>query len=598
MHSDDIPSWVSDAMGRARRQEDWQRLADRYQSSLVSTSTIAAPQHPRFVARKMRGVYYTPAPLAERLVDHTLGPILDQVRQMLLDDSCKPEQLTQALDQIIGLRVMDPACGTGTFLVAVLDKLWRFYQWINVQLGRVAVDPQASLAQIVGVEIDPVAVEICRQRIADLAGARGCTLPQVEVLCADALRSDQLPRADIILANPPFEVLTNFAHNPQAAETARWVRSSQRFPLSGRGQINLYRLFLERCLQHIPAGGSLGIVLPLSFVGDLQGVELRRALFEETCLESLTLIPEHSRAFAGVTQGVALLVARKGGSTVGVRVERYTAADTQGSGTHSLVSSNLVKALSPDRWVIPRCHSRLVPTLERLSRLPSLVGGGDWQPVASVHVGELDQTIHRRYISDRPTERLLVRGEHMGGRYLLRLEEGGSARYVDPAFIEAGVASGSKRNHLENERLIFQGIANLGLMRRLRFALCPAGVVLGNSVNYLSLPDPGEEQVYYYLGLLNSQLMNWRFATTSYGNNVSNYEIGQLPIIRYSDAGRTAESIATAARGLTVLAAKRQLLTPAAMELDRRIDRLIYGLYEISELERELIESDLQLREV
>ncbi len=186
---------------------------------------------------------------------------------------------------------------------------------------------------------------------------------------------------------------------------------------------------------------------------------------------------------------------------------------------------------------------------------------------------------------------MLIRGEHMGERYSVSLEEEGRARYVDPAFAETGLTSRRKRADLETDRLVFQGIANLGLARRLRFALCPAGVVLGNSVNYLSLRDHEEERLYYYLGLLNSRLLNWRFGATSYGNNVSNFEIGQLPIVSYIEAGPEGKEIALIARQLARMAQTQQLKTSEAMELDRRLDRLIYGIYEITKAEQELIES-------
>ncbi|MGE5654478.1 MAG: N-6 DNA methylase [Bacillota bacterium] len=591
MREEKVPSWVQDAIDDAQKPEDWQRLSERYQDSLEIASTEAAEQRPRFIARKLGGVYYTPEPLVQRLVEDTIGHILASARQKVAVYQGESGQLTDVIHQVRSLRVLDPACGVGSFLVAACERLCQFYQWLNHETKGLMVDPAEAFGQVVGVEIDPVAAEICRQRIVDLGSSIGCDTVRVEIICADALRCGRLPDANIILTNPPFEVLTNFASNPKAADTAKWVRSSHQYPLSSRGQINLYRLFLERCAAHLPSGGSLGIILPLSFMGDLQSAKLRRYLLTETRLESVTMISEHSRAFSSAAQGVAVLVARKGETTKRVTVEQLASLRSDSTATQrSLLDIEVIKALSPDLWVLPHCHPGLVPTLQRMSRYPKLKDCGGSTGLAEVLVGELDQTIHRHYISDKPTEMMLVRGEHMGERYYVSLEASGKARFVDPAFLQR-CASATKRAHLVNQRLIFQGIANLGLVRRLRFALCPAGVVLGNSVNYLALYGSEEEQIYYYLGLLNSQLMNWRYCITSYGNNISNYEIGQLPIITYDQAGSEAREVAMIARQLTDLARTSQFQTAAAKELDQRMDRLIYRIYDINRAEQELIES-------
>lgn len=588
-----IPSWVHNAMKDARQPEDWQRLGERYQSSLES-HTCDVDMPPRLGRRKVRGVYYTPEPLVERLVEATLGPILAPVYQMAAKiRSRNTSYLNQVLGQVTHLRILDPACGTGAFLVVACDRLWQFYRWFNHEMQGKVVDPAIALRQIVGVEIDPVAAEICRRRISEMGTALGCEAVSTQIICADALRLDSLPDANIILTNPPFEVLTNFAAHPQAAATTQWIRRSGKFPLSSRGQINLYRLFLERSIQHLLDGGALGIVLPLSFMGDRQGAALRRALLNDNHLERVTLIAEHQRAFAGATQGVALLVARMGQSPADVTVEQHSDIDgDKAQSRRSVVGINLIRSLSQDLYMLPHCHPKLLPALERMSQHPALAGDDQHVPVAEVHVGELDQTVHRSHISDQPTDVMLVRGEHMGERYVVNLEACGPGRYVSAAFLRAGVASATKSRHRERQRVIFQGIANLRLAHRLRFALCPAGVVLGNSVNYLALHDDEEEQLHYYLGVLNSKLLNWRFCVTSYGNNVGNYEIGLLPIIRYAQAGTAGQEIASLTRRLSRLADLRQMETVEAMELDRRLDRLIYGIYEITEGEQAIIEAE------
>ena len=57
---------------------------------------------------------------------------------------------------------------------------------------------------------------------------------------------------------------------------------------------------------------------------------------------------------------------------------------------------------------------------------------------------------------------------------------------------------------------------------------CQKNDILGNSCNYITVPDALLNKVYV---LLNSALLNWRFKITSTNNHINNYELGELPII-------------------------------------------------------------------
>src|SRR5688572_18306432 len=61
-------------------------------------------------ARRAAGVYYTPRPLVDHVVAETLGPLL--------------EGETPAR---VKLRVIDPSCGSGAFLVGAYEFLLEWY---------------------------------------------------------------------------------------------------------------------------------------------------------------------------------------------------------------------------------------------------------------------------------------------------------------------------------------------------------------------------------------------------------------------------------------------------------------------------------------
>ena len=107
--------------------------------------------------RKTTGSYYTPTSLVDCLLDSALDPVLDEVRT-------KPDPEQAILD----LKVCDPACGSGHFLVAAARRIAR--RLASVRSGDDEPSPrdvQKALRDVVGrciygVDLNPMAVELCK----------------------------------------------------------------------------------------------------------------------------------------------------------------------------------------------------------------------------------------------------------------------------------------------------------------------------------------------------------------------------------------------------------------------------------------------------
>jgi hypothetical protein len=107
--------------------------------------------------RKTTGSFYTPTSLISCLLDSALDPV---VQEALKAD--KPEAA------LLDLKVCDPACGSGHFLVAAAHRIAR--QLASVRTGDPEPSPDATRAAlrdvishcIFGVDINPMAVELCK----------------------------------------------------------------------------------------------------------------------------------------------------------------------------------------------------------------------------------------------------------------------------------------------------------------------------------------------------------------------------------------------------------------------------------------------------
>ncbi|MFN7989778.1 MAG: N-6 DNA methylase [Thermoanaerobaculia bacterium] len=107
--------------------------------------------------RKTTGSYYTPTSLIECLLDSALDPVLDEAAR-----AADPEKA------LLALKVCDPACGSGHFLIAAAHRLAR--RLASVRTGEDEPDPSATrtaLRDVIGhclygVDLNPMAAELCR----------------------------------------------------------------------------------------------------------------------------------------------------------------------------------------------------------------------------------------------------------------------------------------------------------------------------------------------------------------------------------------------------------------------------------------------------
>ena len=137
----------------------YERVLDLDPAALADagSSPAAWSAHRHSRRRKETGTFYTPQPLAEFVVRRTLAPLVRGA----------------TADQILALRVVDPAMGSGAFLVAACRFLSRAYETALVDEGRCAETDldEAERANIrrtiagrclAGVDSNPVAVQLAR----------------------------------------------------------------------------------------------------------------------------------------------------------------------------------------------------------------------------------------------------------------------------------------------------------------------------------------------------------------------------------------------------------------------------------------------------
>jgi len=141
--------------------------------------------------RKATGSYYTPEYVVEYIVDETLGPLVEEIRQDLVSQSADTTHSREGgfaeefAEQIFDLTVLDPAMGSGHFPVNAVDYLAREIIDAQERQDRQALDTEGEevrsprteegelrdinwarrkVAQrcIYGVDVNPLATELAK----------------------------------------------------------------------------------------------------------------------------------------------------------------------------------------------------------------------------------------------------------------------------------------------------------------------------------------------------------------------------------------------------------------------------------------------------
>jgi len=484
------------------------------------------------VRRRRSGLFFTPDWMAGRLAEMAVGG--------------RPSQ-SGGRSPGRGLKILDPACGSGRLLLAVVRLLASGLSPGSPERG--AAVREIISAGIRGIDIDPIAVQIARTELWLLADPERGPLPglSTSIVVGDAiggpLRGGRRSRGaldwerafpqavgggrgfDAVIANPPFEVLKGFARRQGLAGYVERIRRSG-YELALYGSLNTYRLFLERSLELLRPGGRLAIVLPFGFMTDKTAAPLRAHMLRAGWIRRLESYPESARTFEGVGQSVVLL----GGVKETPALKEVVVVEGGDENAEWRVSIDDLEALDSEQLPVPILAVSALDLAARLRRVnPSTLG-----EFAEGRVGEVDQTFYRRFMLSRPGKGLLVRGTHLAP-YRANLDGGDpTERWLDAEGFAAARAAGRWKQDLESERVVQTGIVNIEARRRFVAALVPAGVFLGNSLNYwVPRTRDGwdlESANGYLLGLLNSTPCEWRFRLTSSNNNVNLYEVRSLPL--------------------------------------------------------------------
>lgn len=372
--------------------------------------------------KKAGGVYYTPAYIVEYIVKETVGKLIA---------GKSPEEISP-------LRILDPACGSGSFLLGAYQLLldyhldWyvehlhapqtrdRIYQTTQGWRLTTAEKKRILLNNIYGVDIDRQAVEVTKLSLLlkvledetqeslgkQLALFKEPALPHLDanIRCGNSLIGldyfaeqlmpdpDERRRVnpmdwerefpgimrnggfDCVIGNPPY-VRIQMMKEWAPREVELY---KQKYAAASAGNYDLYVVFVEKGLSLLKPWGRLGFILPHKFFNAQYGAPLRELIARGKYLGHVVHFGDQ-QVFRGATTYTCLLFLDKAGSKACrvVKVEDLAAWRTNGKALEGTIPAEKITGAE---WNFAVGTSAVL--FEKLRQMPVKLGD-----VAKIFVG-------------------------------------------------------------------------------------------------------------------------------------------------------------------------------------------------------------------
>ena len=307
-------------------------IYERFLGKIVNATSKRVTIEEKPEVRKAGGVYYTPQYIVNYIVDNTIGKLIE---------GKTPRQISK-------MRFADIACGSGSFLITVFDKLLEYHKkWYQANPvlakkdGCVLLDDawrltllqkqKILLNNIYGVDIDQQAVEVTQlslylKLLEDETTAtandtwvlfKEKLLPNLSknIVCGNSLIGTDIlsgnlfdfneekklkpmnfenvfPEVmsgggfDAIVGNPPYRMM-----QPHNTELSILKYFKEKFNIA-EFKIDLFHLFIQQSIIKLKNKGLLGYITPSSLLNNVYVENLRLWILENCKINKISLTKE------------------------------------------------------------------------------------------------------------------------------------------------------------------------------------------------------------------------------------------------------------------------------------------------------------------
>ncbi len=300
--------------------------------------------------RKKDGIFYTPKYITKYIVENSIKNWLDDKRKELGEDKLPElseadfeikysskksderiysknykkhiEFWTKYREAVKNIKIVDPACGSGAFLITAFEYLLNYNNYLNDKIFDLTgtkdlfSDTTKEILQnnIFGVDLNKESVEITKLSLWLKTANKNKTLATLEnnIKCGNSLIDDveivgelafnwekEFPQVfenggfDVVVGNPPY-VFTR--DNFSELEKSYYIKEYR----SSTYKINTYILFMEKSFKLLKNKGYSSMIVPNSWLMMYSGKGIREYILENTKLLEIVNLEGHSFENANV----------------------------------------------------------------------------------------------------------------------------------------------------------------------------------------------------------------------------------------------------------------------------------------------------------
>ncbi|MEK0336466.1 MAG: N-6 DNA methylase, partial [Nitrosopumilus sp.] len=605
-----------------------------YEQFLGKTIRLTKAHHAKIEekpeVRKAGGVYYTPKYIVDYIVKNTIGKLIEG----------------KTLKQVEKIKICDPACGSGSFLIGAYQYLlnWHLKYYTENQPKKKKDNPltpddnlttaekkRILLNNIFGVDIDAQAVEVTKLNLL-LKALEGETqasiskqltffnervLPNLgdNIKCGNSLigndfydnQLDLFPEQmkkinafdwkegfpeifkyggfDAVIGNPPYVML-------QTLETRESFDYALKKYESAKYKIDTYQLFIELSVEILNDNGLMGFITPNTFLKNIHSEPLRNFLLQNTVLKEFMLFQYPVFSDASVDVCISIIQKNKNASK-----ENELAI----TNVESPFDPQLLRTIKQSAFLK---NNRLVFNIslsdsdnEITNKIKSKSNPLSTYCKAYFGIQTYDR---KKYVSEKKLNRHyepIVDGGNIHRFYLKEHTE-----YV--SFVPEAIKSGGNESVYRQTRIGIRQIGHIPIA-----TIIPANIFGLNTLYNVYKKNEPDCHINFLLASVNSKLNQFIWKKIHYDEKKIFPKIKKEAILSINiynidflnpEEKKTYDFIIKLVENLlnlnkqlhnTKLETQRQQIQRTINHTEKKIDELVYGLYGLTEKEIRIVEN-------
>lgn len=582
-------------------------IYEQYLSHILKKTEKRAKLTENHLHRKEQGIYYTPTYIVDYIMRSTLGA---KLRDKRID--------------VEKIKVLDPACGSGSFLIKAFDLLNDYYKENDENYKQTQLDVKSGIPfktksrilknNIFGVDLDKQAVEIAQLNLLLKITEKGHRLPLLEqnIKKGNSLIDDEgiaessafkweekfkdiLEEGgfDVVVGNPPYINAIQLSKTVSKEVKDYWRHKYY----SAKGAYDIFILFFEQSLRVCKEGGFVSFITPNKYLSSPYGVALRKLVSKNyKVVKILDLSKVKVFDDPSVYPVITVIQKTKPSKTYKIFTERIYSEDVNDKETFEISSRNLT--------LLPDCNWGVVLS-ENVGIIEKIFDQS--KPLAEVATAQATSTAseadeYSQYINENNQGIFLINTGTID-RYrtsygIVKLTNKG--KKLARPFLDTSKISDQRRNLYTSPKII---ISKLAL--RIEGFLDAKGEYASINTNCIHTPQEGYS-LKYLAGLINSKLISFvyseLFSGLRMGGGYFQFQAPQLrvlPIVGASDGEQRkvsalVDKIMLLYDDLNKIGDKktddRTIIEEEIDKIDAEIDNVIYEIYGITDKEKKIIE--------